>query len=183
MEEDKKETDESADYSKNYIKIFVEKPFSEGYFIEAFSRLDSLLDSLIFRILESHFEWTKYNLLFRMFNKNALRLSIVARLLSENELIEPKTVDKIDKFKTFRNILVHHTDGEFEVILKESGFYKKKNMCRNCLPCIEEHLKEIGEPCLKDYSIKILRQKLDIGLSAYNDLKLIFEKNEKNKKE
>ena len=72
-------------------------------------------------------------------------------------------------------------DGQFEIVLKESGFYKKKHVCRNCIGCIDEHLTRIGKPCLKHYSIKILRQKLDSGLSAYNGLKLILEANLRRK--
>ena len=171
----------SINHKDDYIKRYVEKPFSREYFIEAFSRLDSLLDSLIFEILDTHFEFTKNNLLFKLFHKSALVPVRVAKVLQDEELIDSKMVKQIEEFKSCRNILVHNTDGQFEIILKESGFYKKKHVCRNCRGCIEEHLTKIGEPCLKHYSIKILRQKLDIGLSAYNSLKLILETNLKKK--
>jgi len=168
---------EEIDYREKYVQNFVEEPFSKEYFIEAFSRLDSLLNQLIFEVLDTHFEFTKYNLLFKLFHRSALVPSKVARVLSEAGLIESKTVNKIEQFKSFRNILVHNTDGQLEIVLKESGFHG----CENCIKCIEEHLKKIDEPCLKHYSIKILRQKLDIGLSAYSDLKSILEKGKESK--
>ncbi len=154
-----------------YLNNFVEEPFSKEYFVEAFSRLDSLLDRLVFQILDKNFEFTKNNLLFKLFHKGAIVPSKVAKLLADEELIDSKVIKLIEEFKSFRNVLVHNSQGQFEVVLKESGFYKKKHVCANCEGCINEHLSKIGQPCIKHYSIDILRKKLDLGLSAYNLLK------------
>jgi hypothetical protein len=64
------------------------------------------------------------------------------------------------------------------MLLKESGF----KGCENCPASIDEHLSKIEEPCLKHYSIKILRKKLEVGLSAYNGLKSILKSNVKEKR-
>ena len=129
---------------------------------------------MIFHILDINFSSPDF-ILFKLFNKNALVPSKVARVLVDAEIIDSKTLSKIEQFKKYINILVHHVDGIFEMVIKESGFYKKKHVCRNCSQCIEKHLENTGEKCIYHYSIKLLNQKLEIGLVAYEGLKSSLE--------
>ena len=173
----KKKRNHFADLFKlndEYIKKYVKESFSKEYYVESFSRLDSLIDSMVFHILDTNFSSPDF-ILFKLFNKNALVSSKVAKVLLDAEIIDSKTLNKIEQFKKYRNILVHHVDGVFEMVMKESGFYKKKHVCRNCGQCVEEHLANTGEKCVYHYSIKLLNQKLDIGLQAYESLKTSLE--------
>lgn len=99
---------------------FVEKPLKEGYFVEAFSAADAIIDSQLMVLLRQ-----KYNSGESQDLINNLEIvkeetkffgSGVLKILEKVEIIDTSLANKIRNFKGKRNIVCHNIKAEYSLI-------------------------------------------------------------------
>ena len=174
----KKQIKSLLDHDDGYLVRFVEIPSSKGYFIEAVSRLDGMIDEKIMQIASLTLNDSKHVIL-KLREENAIIPMRLAVLLKKEDIFDKKLLDKIERFKECRNKLVHVVHGEHGIALKESGFFEKEGVCYNCIGCINEHLNSLGAKNLDDYAQKVLKDKVDNGIALFRELQDILRKSNK----
>jgi uncharacterized protein YutE (UPF0331/DUF86 family) len=171
----KKQIKSLLDHDDGYLVRFVEIPSSKGYFIEAVSRLDGMLDEKIIQIASLTLNDSRY-IILKLKKENAIIPMRLAVLLKKENIFDKKLLDKIERFKECRNKLVHVVHGEHDLALKESGFFEKEGVCYNCIGCIQEHLNSLGAKNLDDYAQKVLKDKINNGIVLFRELQNILKK-------
>ena len=96
----------------------VMKPFGLGYTREAFVKLDSILDKVLeYRIRQKFSSEDSQRLIELMANSRAnASFSFIAY---KSGVISTSLKDRIDKFKSIRNILTHNSLGELELMVSK----------------------------------------------------------------
>ena len=174
----KKELKSLLDHDDGYLVRFVEIPSSKGYFIEAVSRLDGMIDEKIIQIASVTLNDSIY-LILRLREENAIIPMRLAVLLKKEDIFDNKILDKIERFKECRNKLVHVVHGEHDIALKESKFLEKEGVCYNCIGCLNEHLNSLGAKNLDDYAQKVLKDKISNGIILFKELQNTLKKSNK----
>jgi hypothetical protein len=96
----------------------VSKPFSLGYTREAFVKLDSILDKVLeYRIRQKFPSDDSQKLIELMANSRAN--SSFVFIAYKSGAISTSQKDRIDKFKSIRNTLIHNSIGELELMLNK----------------------------------------------------------------
>ncbi|MCX6774438.1 MAG: hypothetical protein NTY68_05600 [Candidatus Micrarchaeota archaeon] len=94
----------------------VNRPFGLGYARESFVKLDSILDKVLeYRIRQKFHSEDSQKLIELMASSRAN--SSFSFIAYKSEIITTSQKDRIDKFKSIRNILVHNSIGELELMI------------------------------------------------------------------
>lgn len=164
-----------------YLKRYVIDAVKKGFYIEAICRLDAILDELAITLLKmSNSE--SIHILTLLDHTGSLKKEGIIQALSHTRIIKVEVAENYRELKDCRNKIVHKVHGEFEVALQESGFRRKKNFCVDCYECnreddenkskhCEKILMESGEKNWEEYSKKILKKKIRMGIKTYKAMK------------
>jgi hypothetical protein len=94
----------------------VNRPFSLGYARESFVKLDSILDKVLeYRIRQKFPSEDSQKLIEIMAGSRAN--SSFSFIAYKSGIISTSQKDRIDKFKSVRNILIHNSLGELELMV------------------------------------------------------------------
>lgn len=100
---------------------YYEKPFKEGYYIEAIAIIDAMIDEQL-RVFAGTSGGAK---LYSENGKVRLGGDHFLKILEGRKLVDPETANKIRKFKEKRNLITHNPEGEYLLLLEEQRYYEK----------------------------------------------------------
>lgn len=101
-------------YSPDEITELAEK----GFFLEAFGRLDKMMDQACFGLMHKHFKEEK---LVSVLVDDQLSGLEAAKVLYRAGALEKKTFQDIKEFKNTRNIVSHDIYGHYALALRQAG--------------------------------------------------------------
>ena len=91
----------------------------DGYFLEAFGRLDKMIDQVCFGLMHKHFAHAN-DLVSALVNDDFSGLSS-AKALWKSGFLEQPLFDKIRTFKADRNVVAHDIYGHYAFALRQAG--------------------------------------------------------------
>ncbi|MBI4361434.1 hypothetical protein HY572_06730 [Candidatus Micrarchaeota archaeon] len=101
-------------YSPNEIKDLAEK----GLFLEAFGRLDKMMDQACFGLMHQHFNDEK---LVSALVDDELSGLEACKVLYRTGVLDKKTFQDIKNFKNDRNTVTHDIYGHYALALRQAG--------------------------------------------------------------
>ena len=108
--------------SRHVISFDVEdevlKPFSLGYVREAFVKLDSILDKVLEYRIRKKFPSEDSQRLVELMALSRANASFTF-IAYKSDIISTSQKDRIDRFKSIRNILTHNSIGELELMVNK----------------------------------------------------------------
>ncbi len=107
---------------------FVEEPRKQGYYSEAFSSADAMLDDLIYRIFQLTYQTNDNFNLISFLKQPKIKSDDMLRLMREKKVvgIDEELVDLYGKFNRARNMVLHSPYAEYNfVIEKEQELIEK----------------------------------------------------------
>jgi hypothetical protein len=109
----------SIDREKHVIAFDIQeevmKPFSLGYVREAFVKLDSILDKVLEYRIRARFPSKDAQELISVMSGTRANSSF-AGIANKSSIITISQKDRIDKFKSIRNIIAHNALGELDLM-------------------------------------------------------------------
>ena len=100
------------------IQDEVIKPFSAGYAREAFVKLDSMLDKVMEYRLRARFPSKDSQELISIMSNTRANASF-AGIANKSGVITISQKDRIDKFKSIRNVIAHNAFGELDLMVSK----------------------------------------------------------------
>lgn len=159
------------------IENKVEKPFKDGYYLEAFGQIDIMIDRMLFGLLNYQVHYDKLSYLLQKYGRlTGFNLSTI---LKELKVIKKDLCDDIKKFKEFRNRIAHDYISEAAIVLFSNKIKQASKDEKKRLVGIEwENVYKTEMDEHKKLGINIIN-KLDAILSTlppiYIDPKIIEE--------
>lgn len=119
----------------------VEKPFTEGYIIQAFASADAIIDNFIESCLRQIYEDFKcqdlINELHLFRSKTNFDGLAILNILKSKTIIDDKFCEKVLNFKKARNLVSHNKEGEYSLIIGNPAFKYSSQEDLNNLVIIE----------------------------------------------
>ena len=94
------------------------KPLNQGYLREAVARLDGLIDKVIEAKINQKLKCREARSIIRLVGES--RSSLMPIIAHKLHIISKGDKEKIEKFKSFRNIILHNALGEIELGAKRN---------------------------------------------------------------
>ncbi len=94
----------------------------EGHFLEAFGRLDKMIDQVLFGLMHKHFHHAN-DLVSALVDEDFSGLS-AAKALHKTGKIPKGLYDSLRAFKTSRNVVAHDIYGHYAFALRQAGEVK-----------------------------------------------------------
>ncbi len=108
------------------LETDVLKPLNLGYLREAVARLDSIFDKVLEAKLMERYKSKDARKLISLMSE--ARISSALPLLAyKSDIITKSQKERIEKFKSFRNDILHNSFGEFKVLSKSKQDAHSKN--------------------------------------------------------
>ena len=104
----------------------VDKPFNEGYIIQAFASADAIIDSFIESCLRQIYEDFKcqdlINELHLLRSKANFDGLVLLEILKSKTIVDEAFCQKVLNFKKARNLVSHNQEGEYALIIGNPTF-------------------------------------------------------------
>ncbi|MFH0927773.1 MAG: hypothetical protein V1822_04295 [Candidatus Micrarchaeota archaeon] len=124
-------------YSRHDFIREITKPIELGYYSEAISKIDAIIDGMLDGIIHKHYSDAKCaEFIWRLENatKTFKRGSLQAEILAQEDrqtgfppVISRKLLEKIKNFKAKRNMILHSEIGHYSLVEKDIARFKGDN--------------------------------------------------------
>lgn len=104
-------------------KRFVEDPQKQGYYAEAFSSADAMLDDLIYRLFQLTYQ-TNDNFNLINFLRPRLKRKDMLKLMRDKGVVDDSTVSLYGEFNWSRNKVLHSPYVEYNLVIEKKLSYK-----------------------------------------------------------